>query len=121
MADLTATFGIIAAAVVGYYFGQKNVEEATKAAEGATNLAKGARVGLRNVKKRTVGLGKKAIPVYKDAEKLVTLVRKAPPEVQESISKEVNLESLKNNLDNRIQEVESTVKTMESEMEEDED
>src|SRR5437867_2828017 len=33
MKDLTATFGIIAAAVVGYYFGQKNLEQATKTAE----------------------------------------------------------------------------------------
>jgi Sec-independent protein translocase protein TatA len=111
----------IAAAVVGYYFGQKNLEEATRTAESATKIAKDATVSKKKVERKTVGLGKKAVPVYKDAEKLVTAVRNAPPEVRESISKEVNLESLKSKLDERIQEVEGTVKTMEKEMEEDEE
>jgi len=38
MTSLTGTFGIIAAAVVGYYFGQRNLEQATKTAESATKM-----------------------------------------------------------------------------------
>ena len=53
MTTLTGTFGIIAAAVVGYYFGTRNLKQATDIAESATGVAKQAQ-GEVEVKKAEV-------------------------------------------------------------------
>lgn len=124
MRDLTASFGIIAAAVVGYYFGQKNLEEATKTAQIANEVAQKSKneaevkkIEVKEEKKERVSSGKKAVPVYEDAKKFVRLAsEKLLPKDIESISKEVNVDSLKESLDQRIKDVQKAVDTKEQEI-----
>ena len=124
MRDLTATFGIIAAAVVGYYFGQKNLEEATKTAKTATVIAEqakdeaeGGKRQLKREKKERVSALKKAVPIYEDAKKFISLAApKIPPQDLESISKEVDVKSLEVTLDDRLTDVKKTLETKEKEV-----
>jgi len=112
MSNLTATFGIIAAAVVGYYFGQRNLEQASKSAEIASKVAEDKKVALKNEKKDRLLSIEKAIPIYKDAEKFVTLAENTVDKnVLDNIKKQIDVDSLKKGLKNRITEVEGTAKT----------
>ncbi len=70
MKDLTATFGIIAAAVVGYYFGQKNLEEATKTAETATKMYNVQKTKAKKAEDKLKEEGKEGLKFYKTMEKI---------------------------------------------------
>lgn len=125
MKDLTATFGIIAAAVVGYYFGQKNLEQATKTAETmskaatrAEGEAKRKKVQLKKEKRERVQSLNKAVKIYKDAKKLSLATQKLSPDDLQSIKKEVDPESLENTLGERLNEVERELTKKENEIDE---
>jgi hypothetical protein len=66
MTTLTGTFGIIAAAVVGYYFGQRNLKQAADIAEHATEIAKEAKDVA----------DKKTVEAKKSKDKLKTEIKK---------------------------------------------
>lgn len=136
MRDLTATFGIIAAAVVGYYFGQKNLEEATKTAqsaaqtatqtaESATNIAKQAKDeveikkdDLKKEKENIMTEIENGIPIYSVIGKLLTSAAQKPSEPIEKILKEeeIDLNSLKTTVENRINHLETMKKTKEDQV-----
>jgi hypothetical protein len=128
MKDLTATFGIIVAAVVGYYFGQKNYEEAAKTAEIATDNARQAKNEVE-VKKTEAKAEKQnmikeiraAKPFYDDFEKLATSAAKNIPVGEIEKEENLKLENLipeiqkrKNHLDSILETKEKEVKAMES-------
>jgi hypothetical protein len=130
MKDLTATFGIIVAAVVGYYFGQKNYEEAAKTAETATDIAKQAKNEVE-VKKTEAKVEKQnmikeiraAKPFYDDFEKLATSAAKQKNKPVGEIEEEQNLklenlipeiQKRKSHLNSILETKEKEVKAMES-------
>jgi hypothetical protein len=117
MTSLTGTFGIIAAAVVGYYFGQRNLEQATNMAVEAKKDADESKVKLKNELDDRVPSLEKGKEIYGEAKKLldstVDNVGKIDPAnkelVVDSISKDVN--AFKTKLDTRIDEVDKKLAT----------
>ena len=117
MASLTATFGIIAAAVVGYYFGTRNVEQATNMAVEAKKDADESKVKLKNELDDRVPSLEKGKEIYGEAKKLldstVDNLGKIDPAnkelVVDSISKDVD--AFKKKLDYRIGDVDKIITT----------
>ena len=124
MTTLTGTFGIIAAAVVGYYFGQRNLKQAADIAEHATEIAKeakddadGKKTQLKKEKKDRVLSLKTAVPIYKDAQKFINVATKIiSPADMNSISKEVNVDSLTTKINERLTDVQTTLHSKEHEV-----
>jgi lipopolysaccharide export LptBFGC system permease protein LptF len=104
MKDLTATFGIVAAAVVGYYFGTRNLEQATNLAvdakkeadekkveaKEANKAAKESKAEAESVKKILTKEIKNADPFYDMFEKLTTEKDK---NVGEAVRKTANMDT----------------------------
>jgi len=117
MTTLTGTFGIIAAAVVGYYFGTRNLKQATDIAQQATDAAKQTqgevdvkKVELENEAKDHVDNMKKGISVYTDIEKFLTDAEK---QRDKPISEIVDIDKLKSQVTTRIDDVNSMLKRKE--------
>jgi len=126
MTTLTGTFGIIAAAVVGYYFGTRNLEQATNMAveskvkeNEAKKEAVENKIELKNELDDRVPSLEKGKEIYAQAKKLVdsTLdsVGKIDPAnkklVLDSISEKVDVNDFKSKLENRIKEVDDKLDT----------
>ena len=126
MTTLTGTFGIIAAAVVGYYFGTRNLEQATNMAveskvkeNEAKKEAVENKIELKNELDDRVPSLEKGKEIYAQAKKLVdsTLdsVGKIDPAnkklVLDSISEKVEVNDFKSKLENRIKEVDDKLDT----------
>ena len=118
MKDITATFGIIAAAVVGYYFGQKNLEEATKTAEIANNNLKQAEKQTDNEKKDHIDNMEKGISVYTDIEKFIDKAakNKDKPVKDISIGPDINVEKIDEKVKDRLKMVSSKLETKKQEI-----
>jgi hypothetical protein len=110
MKDLTATFGIIAAAVVGYYFGQKNLEEATKTAETATKMYNVQKTKAKKAEDKLKEEGEKGLKYYKTMEKVMDPKEKnrTVKDVVEEKEKE-ELETLHKDIVNRRKHIEDLV------------
>lgn len=118
MKDITATFGIIAAAVVGYYFGQKNLEEATKTAEIANNNLKQVEKQADNEKKDHIDNMEKGISVYTDIEKFIDTAakNKDKPVKDISIGPDINVEKIDGVVKDRLKTVSSKLETKKQEI-----
>lgn len=118
MKDITATFGIIAAAVVGYYFGQKNLEEATKTAEIANNNLKQVEKQADNEKKDHIDNMEKGISVYTDIEKFIDTAakNKDKPVKDISIGPDINVENIDKTVKDRLKTVSSKLETKKQEI-----
>jgi Na+/glutamate symporter len=118
MTTLAGTFGVIAAAVVGYYFGTRNLEQATNMAVEAKKEADESKVKLKNELDDRVQFSEKGKDVYDEAKKVlestVDSVGKIDPTNKEvvlgSISKDVNT-FIKDKLEKRIKEVDTKLAT----------
>ncbi|HEY9398739.1 MAG TPA: hypothetical protein VIP29_02445 [Nitrososphaeraceae archaeon] len=107
MKDLTATFGIIAAAVVGYYFGQKNLEEATKTAETATKMYNVQKTEAKKADDKLKKEGKAGLPYYKTMAKITD--PKEKDKTVEQVVKEIekkDLETVNKDVKERIEHIE---------------
>jgi len=125
MTTLTGTFGIIAAAVVGYYFGTRNLKQATDMAQQATDVAKQTqgevevkKAEVENEAKDHVQNMEKGKSIYTDLKKFFTLATENPEKPVKEIP---NLDYLKKTVEERIKEIdlmlagkERTIKAIES-------
>jgi hypothetical protein len=121
MNTLTSTFGIIVAAIIGYYFGQRNLEKATTLAQNATDIAKVAtneaevkKIGLNNEKNDYVNEVETGIPLYRDISKTISSLI---PEKALNDDQKKNLTQLKSELEERIVHLQKKSKTKKKELE----
>jgi hypothetical protein len=147
MTTLTGTFGIIAAAVVGYYFGTRNLEQATNMAveskvnekeakkeadeskvyeKEAKKEAVENKIELKNELDDRVPSLEKGKEIYDQANKFVdsTLdsLGKIDPAnkklILDSISEKMDVKDFKSKLENRIKEVDHKLATKKQKREE---
>jgi hypothetical protein len=130
MTTLAGTFGVIAAAVVGYYFGTRNLEQATSMAVEAKKEAGESKVKeneakkeadenknkLKNELEERVPSLEKGREVYDETKKLVDSMDKIDPTnkklVLDSLSaKNVDIDEFKSKLHSRIRDVDEKLKT----------
>jgi len=116
MTTLAGTFGVIAAAVVGYYFGTRNLEQATNLAVEAKKESDENKNKLKNELDDSVPSLEKGSKIYDQAKKLVDSIDKIPEPnkklVLDSFSEQnVDIGEFKKNLDNRIGEVTKKLQT----------
>jgi hypothetical protein len=111
MTTLTGTFGIIAAAVVGYYFGQRNLKQAADIAQQAQGEVEVKKVELENEAKDHVDNMKEGISVYTDIEKFLADAEK---QKNKPISEIEGFKELKSTVTKRIGEVDSMLKKKEN-------
>jgi lipopolysaccharide export LptBFGC system permease protein LptF len=117
MTTLTGTFGIIAAAVVGYYFGTRNLKQAADLlSQHATQVTKDAKHDaekkdsqLKREKKERVLSLNAAIPIYARAKKLVDDTNQKQPNQ--------DLTELSGDLQKRIDQVNHDLNTKNKEIE----
>jgi hypothetical protein len=116
MKDLTATFGIIAAAVVGYYFGQKNLEEATKTAETATTMYNVQKTKAKKAEDKLKEEGKEGLKYYKTMEK-ITDPKEKHKNIQDVVmdKEKKELETVHEDIVKRRQHIEELVEKEEEE------
>jgi hypothetical protein len=111
MTTLTGTFGIIAAAVVGYYFGQRNLKQAADMAQQAQGEVEVKKVELENEAKDHVDNMKDGISVYTDIEKFLADAEK---QRNKPISEIEGFDNLKSTVTTRIDNVNSMLKKKEN-------
>jgi hypothetical protein len=118
MTTLTGTFGIIAAAVVGYYFGTRNLKQATDMAQQATDAAKQTqgevevkKVELENEAKDHVDNMRDGLLVYTDVEKFLADAEK---QRNKPISEIEGFDKLKSTVTTRKDAVNSMLKKKEN-------
>lgn len=122
MESLTATFGIIVAAIVGYYFGQRNLEKAANIAQNATEIAKEAKddaevkkINLKNEKRDYVNEVDMGVPLYKEILDFISSDNVAKGLT--ATNEKEDLTKLKSKLDERIERLKSKSKTKKKELE----
>jgi hypothetical protein len=133
MTTLTGTFGIIAAAVVGYYFGTRNLEQATSMAvdakkdadiskvkeKDAKKDADISKVKEKDAKKELTQEIRKADPIYDRLEKITAMTEK-DKKVGEVVQEKVNMDlgTLNEEIKNRRAHLKQILDTKENELKE---